>query len=108
MKQRLLPTGICWCGCGEETARGSFFLTGHDKVAEAAVVLAEYGGVAEFLASHGYSPEGKNPRQVLEVWHEQRKAERHMAHKKRREQAPSRPAHKSDLYEGGHYTSASL
>jgi hypothetical protein len=31
-----------------------------------------------------------------------------MAHKKRREQALSRPAHKPDLYEGGHYTSASL
>jgi hypothetical protein len=99
--QRLLPTGVCWCGCGEETARGSFFLTGHDKVAESAVVLAEYGGVAEFLASHGYSPEGKNPRQVLEVWHEQRKAKRSMSYKKRREQSLSRPGSRM----GSDYTS---
>lgn len=87
MKQRLLPTGTCWCGCGEETTRGSFFLTGHDKVAESAVVLVEYGGVAAFLASHGYSPEGKNPRQVLETWHEQCKAARRASAKRRRERS---------------------
>lgn len=65
MSKRLLPTGTCWCGCGAETARGSFFLPGHDKIAEAAVLLAEYGGVPEFLACHGYAPGGKNPRNAL-------------------------------------------
>ncbi len=104
MKQRLLPTGICWCGCGEETARGSFFLTGHDKVAESAVVLAEYGGVAEFLASHGYSPEGKNPRQVLEGWHEQRRVERSLSHKSRRERVLSRLGSRKR----GHFTSEDI
>lgn len=68
MKQRLLPTGECWCGCGGETARGSFFLSGHDKVAQAAVLLVEYGGVPEFLAKHGYSPQGKNPSTELAAW----------------------------------------
>lgn len=65
MPERLLPTGTCWCGCGGETARGSFFRPGHDKIAESAVILVEYAGVAEFLAKHGYGPGGKNARKAL-------------------------------------------
>jgi len=65
---RLLPTGECWCGCGTETARGSFFASGHDKVAEAAVILTLYGGVPEFLAHHGFGPGGKNAREELDRW----------------------------------------
>ena len=38
---RLLPTGECWCGCGSDTAIGSFFLPGHDKTAESAVISVE-------------------------------------------------------------------
>jgi hypothetical protein len=52
--KRLIPTGECWCGCGEEARRGSFFLPGHDKVAESAVVAIEYGGVAQLLDRHGF------------------------------------------------------
>ena len=58
--KRLLPTGECWCGCGAETAIGSFFLPGHDKTAESAVISVEYGGVPGFLVRHGYGPGGKN------------------------------------------------
>ena len=49
--KRLLPTGECWCGCGAETAIGSFFLPGHDKTAESAVISVEYGGVPGFLVT---------------------------------------------------------
>src|SRR5205085_566199 len=66
--QRLVPTGECWCGCGEEAAIGSFFRPGHDKVAESAVVAIHYGGVAQLLVEHGYGPGGKNARQSLEAW----------------------------------------
>ena len=62
---RLLPTGECWCGCGAETSIGSFFLPGHDKTAESAVISVEYGGVPKFLVQHGYGPGGKNA--ILEV-----------------------------------------
>jgi hypothetical protein len=67
---RLLPTGTCWCGCGGETGIGSFFLAGHDKVAESAVILVEYGSVPQFLDRHGYGPGPgqENPRQRLEAW----------------------------------------
>jgi hypothetical protein len=67
---RLIPTGECWCGCGNETGVGSFFLAGHDKVAESAVVMVEYGGVPEFMERHGYGlgRGQKNPRQTLDVW----------------------------------------
>jgi hypothetical protein len=52
---RLLPTGTCWCGCGEEVALGAFFARGHDKVAEAALLAARYdGSVARLLRGHGY------------------------------------------------------
>lgn len=53
--QRLLPTGACWCGCGEEVAVGAFFARGHDKVAEAALLATRYeGSVAQLLRGHGY------------------------------------------------------
>jgi len=54
---RLLPTGNCWCGCGENAAIGSFFARGHDKVAEAALLATKYGGsVPQLLHRHGYGP----------------------------------------------------
>ena len=62
------PTGECWCGCGIDTAIGSFFLPGHDKTAESAVISVEYGGVPEFLDRHGYGPGGKNARQEVAGW----------------------------------------
>jgi hypothetical protein len=68
---RLIPTGYCWCGCEGETGLGSFFLSGHDKVAESAVILLEYGGVPEFLQRHGFGPGGRNARRELDAWREQ-------------------------------------
>jgi hypothetical protein len=66
---RLLPTGECWCGCEKDTKEpGNFFLPGHDKVAESAVINIEYGGVAQFLVRHGYGPGEKNPRMELAAW----------------------------------------
>jgi hypothetical protein len=56
----VLPTGRCWCGCGEETERTSLFVSGHDKRAEARVVKEHYGSVAEFLVAHGYGPNGRD------------------------------------------------
>jgi len=53
----LIPTGTCWCGCGKETGIGSFFAQGHDKIAEAALVAAEFhGSVAQLLYAQGYGP----------------------------------------------------
>jgi len=66
--ERLLPTGECWCGCGGTTSIGSFFLAGHDKVAESAVILLRYGGVPEFLQHHGFGPGGRNAREDLDRW----------------------------------------
>ncbi len=54
---RLIPTGKCWCGCEQDTGRGAFFVQGHDKRAEAALVAIDYhGSVAELLHRHGYGP----------------------------------------------------
>jgi hypothetical protein len=53
---RLIPTGTCWCGCGEQVGLGAFFARGHDKVAEAALLATKYeGSVAQLLYGHGYS-----------------------------------------------------
>ena len=73
---RLLPTGTCWCGCAAATRIGSFFAAGHDKVAEAAVILTQYGGVPEFLVAHGFGPDGRNPRQELTRWRSSARAPR--------------------------------
>jgi hypothetical protein len=61
----LQPTGTCWCGCGETTKRGSFFVSGHDKRAESAIVKVEYGSVPDMLVKHGYGPGGKNASEAL-------------------------------------------
>lgn len=54
---RLIPTGTCWCGCEQDAARGAFFVQGHDKRAEAALVAIGYhGSVAELLHRHGFGP----------------------------------------------------
>lgn len=54
---RLIPTGKCFCGCGTDVAIGSFFVRGHDKVAEAALMAVEYGGsVAQMLHAKGFGP----------------------------------------------------
>lgn len=66
-RTRLLPTGHCWCGCGEEVALGAFFARGHDKVAEAALLAARYdGSVARLLRGHGYDAENSVTAEAVE------------------------------------------
>ena len=69
MTERLLPTGKCWCGCGADVPIGSFFLSGHDRRAESAVIAMKYGSVVEFLAKHGYAPpSGENVHVAYEAF----------------------------------------
>ena len=67
-KGRLLPTGECWCGCEGETTPGNFWVPGHDKFAESAVINLKYGSVAEFIVENGYGPGGQNARAEMEEW----------------------------------------
>lgn len=56
-RERLLPNGFCWCGCGREVGLGRFFAAGHDKIAEAALMAVSYeASVPRLLAEHGYGP----------------------------------------------------
>ena len=68
MAERILPNGKCWCGCGADTELGRFFLSGHDRAAESAVIKVEYSSVVEFLSAHGYVPGGKNPIEELKKY----------------------------------------
>ncbi|MER7914776.1 MULTISPECIES: hypothetical protein [unclassified Streptomyces] len=53
---RPAPTGRCWCGCGLATGPGAYFRQGHDKIAEAAVLVTRYGNsVVRLLAHHGFN-----------------------------------------------------
>lgn len=65
MAKRTIPNGKCWCGCGADTQIGKFFLSGHDRAAESAVIKVVYGDVVKFLVAHGFTPEGKNPMEEL-------------------------------------------
>lgn len=57
-KPRLIPTGFCWCGCGKEIGLGKFFTSGHDKVAEAALMAVRYeASVPRLLTEHGFGPD---------------------------------------------------
>jgi hypothetical protein len=58
--KRLMPTGECWCGCGEETPVGAFFKPGHDRRSEAMLIKLLYGSVAGFLDAYGFKPGGRN------------------------------------------------
>ena len=57
-QKRLIPTGVCWCGCKGEPKLGSFFCVGHNMTAMRIVITAEYGSVANFLYQRGYAPGG--------------------------------------------------
>jgi hypothetical protein len=67
------PTGLCWCGCGSEPKGDAFFLQGHDRAAEAAVVTLVYGNIPKFLAEHGFGP---GQRSAIKELAELRRAER--------------------------------
>lgn len=62
---KLVPTGECWCGCGESVGRGAFFSPGHDKIAEAAVVKVVYGSVPDLLVAHDFGPSARNASEEL-------------------------------------------
>jgi len=55
--RKLVPTGKCWCGCATPIDLGSFFAPGHDKRAEAKVIMEVFGGVPQFVAAFGYAPD---------------------------------------------------
>lgn len=47
----------CWCGCGTAVTPGNFFASGHDKIAEGALLALKYEGtVARLLAENGFGP----------------------------------------------------
>lgn len=57
---RLIPTGVCWCGCGRDATNGRFFAPGHDKVAESAYMAVHHeGSVARLLVDTGFGPEAE-------------------------------------------------
>ncbi len=60
MARPLEPSGTCWCGCGALIETQAFFATGHDSVAESAILDLKYGGRPESLAQHGYGPGQEN------------------------------------------------
>jgi len=68
---RVIPTGECWCGCGQATGIGAFFVPGHDKVGESAIVKVVYGSVPEMLDHHGFGPGKRNARQELDDYRKQ-------------------------------------
>lgn len=67
MAKRLLPTGSCWCGCKTQVDVGSFFAPGHDKKAEARLIMEVFGGVPQFLEAFGYGP-GGNENAASDSW----------------------------------------
>jgi len=59
---RLRPTGLCMCGCGQVTGPRKFFVSSHDSRAVWAA-LKDYGDrdtTAVFISQHGYAPGGPN------------------------------------------------
>lgn len=59
-RNRALPKGECWCGCGAQVPARSFFSSGHDRRAESMLATLRYGSLADMLAAHGYGPGAKS------------------------------------------------
>jgi hypothetical protein len=52
-----VPTGVCYCGCGESVGRSSLFKIGHDKKATSILdAILHDGSVADRILDHGYGP----------------------------------------------------
>ncbi|MFF4205764.1 hypothetical protein ACFYZ8_34510 [Streptomyces sp. NPDC001668] len=54
---RLVPTGGCFCGCGEEAEIGRWFVRGHDITAAAALRALEGMKLPQRLVSLGFGPQ---------------------------------------------------
>ncbi|MFJ2217963.1 hypothetical protein [Streptomyces sp. NPDC087864] len=52
-----MPTGDCFCGCGEEAEIGRWFVMGHDITAAAALRALEGMKLPQRLVSLGFGPE---------------------------------------------------
>lgn len=51
------PVGLCYCGCGTPTdSPDRYFISAHDRRAEAKVVSEMYGNIATFVSAHGGGP----------------------------------------------------
>ena len=68
IRERLIPDGKCWCGCGQDANLGRFFILSHDRWAESAIIKIHYGSIAAFLKAQGYGPGGKNLRDEYAKW----------------------------------------
>lgn len=53
-----MPTGHCFCGCGQEVGIGRWFVSGHDITAADALRAVQGGlSLAQLLAEAGFGPE---------------------------------------------------
>jgi hypothetical protein len=43
------PNGRCYCGCGEATKAGKFFVITHDRKAETRAIRERFGNIATFV-----------------------------------------------------------
>ncbi|MEY9839405.1 hypothetical protein [Streptacidiphilus sp. EB103A] len=56
-QERLVPTGLCFCGCGADVEIGRFFARGHDIIAAAALRAVDGATLAQRLSAAGYGPQ---------------------------------------------------
>lgn len=55
-RRGLKPEGVCWCGCGESTTLGKFWIPGHDAKALRAIIDRDFGDTVDFLDALDYGP----------------------------------------------------
>ncbi len=60
LRRGIKPEGVCWCGCGQATTLGKFWIPGDDSKALRAVIEREFGDTVDFLDALGYGPGRRN------------------------------------------------
>ena len=64
----ILPTGYCFCGCGDTASRGAYFIAGHDRRVDKWLNEMLHGNTVGRLINHGYGPGGKSLHDAHKQW----------------------------------------
>ena len=59
---KVAATGWCFCGCGDPTPPGIYWVPSHDRKGETRIIREHWGTIVDFVRAH--DPEAGKPRRA--------------------------------------------